>query len=125
MDFCIRQAKEIKYYVSFTAVIGEVLLLDEVDFRKQSWITYEIKLKQIIKKRKTDLKEGDFMEFKKRSGCRCPDLVERKEYLIMGREEGPFFVFDEKSFVIPWVEKRNKNKLDLRARVGMDPRCNN
>jgi len=101
-----------------------VILVDERDFRKQSWVTYEIKLKEIIKKRKTDFKEGDFMEFKKRSGCTCPELEERKEYLIMGHEEGPFFVFDEKSFVIPWVKKRKNLKLDdLRARIGMDPRC--
>lgn len=109
---------------SFSAVIGEVILLDERDFRRQSWVTYEIKLKQIIKKRKTDLKKGDLMEFKKRSGCECPDLEERKEYLIMGHEEGSFFVFDEKSFVIPWVKKRKSYNLnDLRARVGIDPRC--
>lgn len=64
------------------------------------------------------------MEFKKRSGCECPDLEERKEYLIMGHEEGSFFVFDEKSFVIPWVKKRKSYNLnDLRARVGIDPRC--
>lgn len=64
------------------------------------------------------------MEFKKRSGCECPELEERKEYLIMGHEEGSFFVFDEKSFVIPWVKKRKSYNLnDLRARVGIDPRC--
>lgn len=100
-----------------------MLLLDERDFRKQSWITYDIAIKEVIKKKKTDLKKGDFVEFKKRSGCQCPELVERKEYLIMGQEKGQFFLFDEGSFVIPWVRKRT-NRFDLRARVGLDPRCN-
>ena len=111
--------------LSTAAFVGEVVLLDELDFRKQSWITYEVRIQQIIKKRKTNFAKGDFIEFKKRAGCRCPELVERKEYLIMGNEEGSFFVFDKKSFVIPW-EKRRKNLdmlNDLRARVGIDPRC--
>lgn len=113
------------YLCFITAVIGEVILLDERDFRKQSWITYEVRLRQIIKKRKTDFTQGDLIEFKKRSGCGCPELVERKEYLIMGNEEGSFFVLDAKSFVIPWEKKRKNDMLDdLRARVGMDPRCN-
>lgn len=64
------------------------------------------------------------MDFKKRSGCACPDLEERKEYLIMGKEEGSFFVFDKTSFVVPWERKRKNNNLDdLRARVGIDPSC--
>ncbi|XP_068695726.1 LOW QUALITY PROTEIN: venom factor-like [Montipora foliosa] len=106
------------------AVIGEVVMIDERDFRKQSWITYDVKLNEIIKKRKTNLRKGDLMQFKKRSGCVCPEPKERKEYLIMGREEGSFFVFDKTSFVIPWVRKRKSSNLDyIRARVGMDPRC--
>jgi len=106
------------------AVIGEVILLDERELRKQSWITYEVILQQIIKKSKTDLVQGDVIEFKRRSGCRCPDLMERKEYLIMGNEQGSFFVLDATSFVIPWEKKRKSDMLDdLRARVGIDPRC--
>ncbi|XP_078346612.1 venom factor-like [Oculina patagonica] len=107
------------------AVIGEVILLDELDFRKQSWITYEVKLQQVIKKRKTDFAKGDIIEFKKRSGCRCPELMERKKYLIMANEQGSFFVLDANSFVVPWEKKRKSDMLDdLRARVGIDPRCN-
>lgn len=110
--------------LSFVAVIGEVILLDERELRKQSWITYEVILQQIIKKSKTDLVQGDVIEFKRRSGCRCPDLMERKEYLIMGNEQGSFFVLDATSFVIPWEKKRKSDMLDdLRARVGIDPRC--
>ena len=111
-------------FVSVTAVIGELALLDERVSKRQSWLTYDIKLKEIIKKSKTNLKRGDYMDFKKRSGCACPDLEERKEYLIMGKEEGSFFVFDKTSFVVPWERKRKNNNLDdLRARVGIDPRC--
>lgn len=107
------------------AFIGEVILLDEVDTRKQSWITYEMRIDQVIKKTKTNFAQGDFIEFKKRAGCACPKLVERKNYMIMANEDGPFFVFDSKSFVIPWEKRRkNKNMLDdLRARIGLDPRC--
>ncbi|XP_015756257.1 PREDICTED: complement C3-like [Acropora digitifera] len=105
------------------AVVGELVLIDEVDFRKQSWITFEIKLNQILKKGNTDLRKGDFVEFKRRSGCACPELTERKEFLIMGREEGSFFIFDEKSIVIPWVKKRKSSNSDIRARIGIDFRC--
>ncbi|XP_074624283.1 complement C3-like isoform X1 [Acropora palmata] len=105
------------------AVVGELVLIDEVDFRKQSWITFEIKLNQILKKGNTDLRKGDFVEFKRRSACACPELTERKEFLIMGREEGSFFIFDEKSIVIPWVKKRKSSNSDIRARIGIDFRC--
>ncbi|KAK2565842.1 C3 and PZP-like alpha-2-macroglobulin domain-containing protein 8 [Acropora cervicornis] len=105
------------------AVVGELVLIDEVDFGKQSWITFEIKLNQILKKGNTDLRKGDFVEFKRRSGCACPELTERKEFLIMGREEGSFFIFDEKSIVIPWVKKRKSSNSDIRARIGIDFRC--
>ena len=107
----------------FAAVVGELVLIDEVDFRKQSWITFEIKLNQILKKGNTDLRKGDFVEFKRRSGCACPELTERKEFLIMGREEGSVFIFDEKSIVIPWVKKRKSSNSDIRARIGTDFRC--
>ena len=114
-----------KCIIISTAFIGEVILLDEVDTRKQSWITYEMRIDQVIKKTKTNFAQGDFIEFKKRAGCACPKLVERKNYMIMANEDGPFFVFDSKSFVIPWEKRRkNKNMLDdLRARIGLDPRC--
>lgn len=109
------------FLFSFAAVVGELVLIDERDFRKQSWITFEIKLNQILKKGNTDLRKGDFVEFKRRSGCACPELTERKEYLIMGREEGSFFIFDEKSIVIPWVKTRKSS--DIRARIGIDFKC--
>lgn len=110
--------------MSYVAVLGEVILLDERELRKQSWVTYEVILQQVIKKSKTDLVQGDVVEFKRRSGCGCPDMTERKQYLIMGNEQGSFFVLDANSFVIPWEKKRKSDILDdLRARVGMDPRC--
>ena len=111
------------YVLLFAAIVGELVLIDEVDFRKQSWITFEIKLNQVLKKGNTDLRKGDFVEFKRRSGCACPELTERKEFLIMGREEGSFFIFDEKSIVIPWVKKRKSSNSDIRARIGIDFRC--
>ena len=99
-------------------------MIDEREFRKQSWITYDIRLKAVVKKRRTNLRKGDFMKFKKRSGCACPEPTERKEYLIMGREQGSFFVFDETSFVIPWVTKQKGSDLDyMRGRVGIHPQC--
>jgi len=36
----------------FAAVLGEVILLGERELRKQSWITYEVILQQVIKKAK-------------------------------------------------------------------------
>ena len=65
--------------------------MDEVDTRKQSWITYEMRIDQIIKKTKTNFAQGDFIEFKKRAGCACPKLVEiiihlqqRKLVMVIG-----------------------------------------
>ena len=114
-------------FLFFSAVKGEVALVDELEARRQSWLTYEVKLKRIIKRGRSNFRRGDVIEFKKRGGCKCPDLVVGKEFIFMANEEGSLFVLDARSLVLPW-EKRRKNKLlleDLRARVASNRRCRN
>ena len=103
----------------------EILFVDEMDGSKQSWLNYFVTVKEVLKKGNSKFRVGREFEFKKRAGCKCPDLKEGKEYLIMGRDQRSLNVLDDKDYAMLW-EKRKSNKAeleDLRARISKHPRC--
>lgn len=112
----------------FAVFKGEIALVDEDSKGSQSWLNYFITVQKIFKQLdKSKLNVGDHIEYKKRAGCRCPELSERGEYLFMGQERnGKQYVLDRKTFVVPWRGKTRDEQntiVAFRARMNRGHTC--
>ncbi|XP_031570486.1 A.superbus venom factor 1-like [Actinia tenebrosa] len=107
---------------------GEIALVDEDGKGSRSWLNYFIIIQKIFRKLdNSKLKVGDHIEYKKRAGCRCPELRETGEYLFMGQEgNGKQYVLDKKTFVVPWEGKTHDERnmiVAFKARMNRGYTC--
>ena len=100
-------------------------MVDERERTKQSWLTYFVTVKEVFKRGKTKFRKGGSFEFMKRAGCKCPDLTEGKQYLVLGRDALAVRSLDDKDLVMLWEKKKsNKAQLEeMRARMSKHPGC--
>lgn len=69
---------------------------------------------KVYRKSRVPIKEGSNIELWTNSTCVCPELMKRKEYLIVGYEDlaTKRLLFLDNCLSVKW-----KNKLDKRIRV--------
>jgi len=108
---------------------AKVVLVDEDDANeKASWLTYFVEIQQIFKQKngKGQMMVNEIIEYKKQGACKCPELIENVEYLIMGQEQGAQLILDKNTVVMPWQGKtvHDNNVLGLfRARMNQNYSC--
>jgi hypothetical protein len=117
----------LKIVLFFSVIKGQVVLVDEENKGSQSWLNYHVVIQNIFKQLKSNLRVDEFIEYKKRAGCRCPELKESGEYLFMGQQkDGIQFILDKKTSVVPWEGKTRDERnmiVAFRARMNRGYTC--
>ncbi|KAK3730060.1 hypothetical protein QZH41_009569, partial [Actinostola sp. cb2023] len=106
---------------------GQVVFVDEERRNSASWLTYFVEIQQIFKQRGSTMHVGGVIEYKKRTGCKCPELNEMEDYLIMGQEQGAQLILDKNTVVVPWKGGKTRNEIvvlrEFRARMNQGNSC--
>nr|BAJ05269.1 complement component C3 precursor [Diadumene lineata] len=77
------------------AITGKVIFVDE----KDSWLTYAVKVDEILMQGNKNIKLVGFTEFWKRTNCLNPDLKKGNKVLILGRDKAGRYIIDNSSLV--------------------------
>lgn len=96
------------------AIKGQVVYADE----DNAWLTYFIKVTQVIKGKK-GLKVNDIIEVRKKSMCIYPHLARRQVVLFIGKMKRGQYIFDVDAFVKKLTHPRDiRDVNELAKRIG-------